>query len=168
MTTTYTGRLTIADAQGMSDEGLASTIAFLEDAIAGKFGELTDVDATLSNHLVLTTEARTRRTVAPKEATVTEPRERATAHVGCTHQRTKVARAACRRARARAAEPQAPAYSLVKTPQQVYAAFVKIAAKGCQGTVKSGPRAGQRCGRINLVHDTVLCSGHARSFGVKN
>lgn len=162
MTTTYIGPLTLADAQGMSDEGLAATITFLEDAIAGKFGELTDVDATISNHLLLTTEARTRRTTAPKEAIMID---RATAHVGCTHPRTKVARAACRRARARAAQGIV-AYSLVKSPEQVYAAFVKIAAKGCQATVKSGARAGQRCGRTNLVHDHVVCSGHARSFKI--
>lgn len=91
--------------------------------------------------------------------------DRATAHLNCTHARTKVARAACRRAARRAAQPTVT-YTLIKTPEQVYAAFVKIAAKGCQGTVKSGPRAGQRCGRINLVQDTVVCSGHARAFKI--
>lgn len=89
---------------------------------------------------------------------------RLTSHADCTHATTKVARAACRRARARLAAAT-PVHTIVKSAEQLEAARLRIAAKGCQGTVKSGPRAGHRCSRP-VVQGTVVCSGHARSFKI--
>ena len=154
-------------AHDMSDEALTLALHTTEEIVAGRMpaGSF-DVSDVITSHRALAAEAaRRRRQPIVKEITVTEPQDRATSHITCTHPRTKVARAACRRARARAAEPQAPAYSLIKTEAQLAEARSKIAAKGCQGEVKSGARKGQRCGRPT-AQGQIVCSGHARSFKI--
>jgi hypothetical protein len=163
MTTATLAPLTASDARTLHDDSLAGLIDLAEEVLGGRRETDQPVDRVIEIHRLLTDEAAFRRRasqLAPKEAIVTV--DRATSHIGCTHPRTKVARAACRRARARAAQPT---ISLVKDDTQLWAAVQRIARKGCQGTVKSGARAGQRCGRP-VVNETVVCSGHARSFKI--
>lgn len=95
--------------------------------------------------------------------------DRATAHLNCTHARTKVARAACRRAARRATL----LVSLTKTDAQIAAHLLNVAdqraSSRCRSTVKSGKRAGQVCGRpsanVALEQGSHDCHSHFKVNG---